>query len=108
MNGEASNDFMNRVSAWMSTVWPTILNLICLASAKSESERALFSRSRSSCFCRGDIAALAAVSALAVAPFFTTVSAIATLFGELVCETWVSQVYCGKALLISYIRCDHR
>src|SRR5919205_1246970 len=68
----------------MSTVCPTILKLTCLASASSESARALFARSRSSCLWRGDLAPWPAVSAFAAAPFFTSVSAIATLLGALV------------------------
>src|SRR5438270_11403771 len=87
----------------MSTVWPTILNLIVLASAKSESALAFLARSRAVACSRGD--SLLLVSAGAA---FLDVSAAATLLGELVWVISVSQVYCGSALLISDIRCDHR
>ena len=87
----------------MSTVCPTILNWIVFADAKSESARAFFARSRSSARCRGDYALLVSAGAA-----YFVVSATATLLGWLVWVIAISQVYCGRAFEISYIRCDHR
>src|SRR4029078_930161 len=88
----------------MSTVWPTILNLMVFASAKSESALAFLARSRAAAFSRGDCLLLVSAGAAA----FFDVSAAATLLGALVWVTSVSQVYWGSALLISYIRFDQR
>src|SRR5215212_7068041 len=87
----------------MSTVCPTILNLMSFADARSESDLAFFKRSRSAARCFGDSALLVSAGAT-----FFDVSAAATLFGWLVCVTSVSHVYCGSAFEISYIKCDHR
>src|SRR3954471_24556354 len=102
MNGEASSDFMKRVSACMSTVCPTILKLMSLTVARSESALALLARFLSAVFWAGD---------LVVSPgtaFLTVVSAAAALRGWLVCVTSLSQVYWGSAFEISYMRCDQR
>src|SRR3954468_22242230 len=83
----------------MSTVCPTIRNLISLAAASTESECTFLARSSAArCF---DVLVLSAGA------FRAVVSIAAALFGGLVCVTSVSQVYCGRALEISYIRCDH-
>src|SRR3979411_1792018 len=103
MNGDASSAFMNRVSAWMSTVWPRILNVTCFAAATAASARAFFARSLSAAVTFGLL-----VSPGAAAGAAGVESIAAALRGALVCDIDVSHVYCGRALLISYIRCDQR
>src|ERR1700682_3214669 len=102
MNGEASSAFMKRVNACMSTVCPRMRNFISLAAATAESARALRAR-----FLSAVVAFFFPVSAGAACATGIE-SAAAALRGGLICESEVSQVYCGNALLISYIRCDHR
>ena len=88
---------MKRVNAWMSTVWPTILNLSSLVAARSESDLAFLARSRSAALCVGDCLVSSDMALF-------TVSATAALRGALVCVISVSHVYCGSAFDISYIR----
>src|ERR1700730_14040201 len=102
MNGEASSAFMNRVNACMSTVCPRMRNFISLAAATTESARAL--RARFLSVALGFFFPLSAGAAGAAG----NESAAAALRGGLICDSEGSQVYCGNALLISYIRCDHR
>src|SRR5215211_6027881 len=99
MNGDASRVFMNSVSAWISTVWPTRRNFVAReATARTESARAFFSAA---------VAAFPFVESFDAATL-RLVSATAELGGALVCVTTVSQVYCGRALLISSSRCGQR
>ena len=81
-----------RVSAWMSTVLPMILNFTDCASASSESARCFFSFARAAF--NFELVSLDA---------FCVVSAAAALSGMLVCVIAVSHVNGGIALLISCI-----
>src|ERR1700682_1948575 len=99
MNGDASSAFMNRVSAWMSTVWPRIRKVSCLAAATAASDRAFFARALSAA-----VTFDLPVSPGAAGGSIAVESKAAALRGGLVCDIDVSHVYCGSALLISYNR----
>src|SRR5687768_12460009 len=101
MNGDDSSVFMKSVSAWISTVWPTILNFVAReAIARTESARA-FLVFASAGFSLPPFCAATAFAADAL-------SVATEVGGVLVCVTVRSQVYAGNAVEISSSRCGHR
>ena len=96
MNGDASSVFMNSVSAWMSTVWPTMRNFVSARCWRARSRRAPSFPPLLASFapCTGRLASDGVRHCRA--------GRRAGLRDE------VSHVYCGSALLISSSRCGQR